>query len=91
MARPGAALRLASAAAADCHGGVASLAACTRRASSPRPSVRSDISARKSSTLSAAKKRLMFFASGSQTIAGATVKSEVKAAPKKNEEGQRAR
>ncbi|KAI8992833.1 hypothetical protein BD414DRAFT_458132 [Trametes punicea] len=40
-----------------------------KRASSPRPSMRSELSARKSSTLAAAKKRLTFFSSA-QTLGG---------------------
>ena len=53
------------------------------RASSPRPSLKSDPSSRRSSTFSAAKKRLTFFASASHTITGATTKSDGKTAARK--------
>ncbi|KAH9916415.1 uncharacterized protein BXZ73DRAFT_53828 [Epithele typhae] len=55
-------------------------AANTRRAASPRPSVRSESSGRKSSAFSlSARKRLTFFSSSSQSISSAAAKSEVKA------------
>ncbi|KAL7278502.1 hypothetical protein ACG7TL_007501 [Trametes sanguinea] len=44
-------------------------ATAPKRASSPRPSMRSEMSGRRSSTLAAAKKRLTFFSS-SQTLGG---------------------
>ncbi|KAI1790821.1 hypothetical protein LXA43DRAFT_1014163 [Ganoderma leucocontextum] len=53
------------------------------RGASPRPSLQSDMSSRRSSTFSAAKKRFTFFASASHTITGATVKSEPKSAARK--------
>ncbi|KAI9061838.1 hypothetical protein FKP32DRAFT_1594040 [Trametes sanguinea] len=46
-------------------------ATAPKRASSPRPSMRSEMSGRRSSTLAAAKKRLTFFSS-SQTLGGAS-------------------
>lgn len=49
-------------------------------ASSTRPSLKSDMSSRRSSTFSAAKKRFTFFSSASHTITGATTKPEAKSA-----------
>ncbi|CDO69960.1 hypothetical protein BN946_scf184836.g34 [Trametes cinnabarina] len=46
-------------------------ATAPKRASSPRPSMRSEMSGRRSSTLAAAKKRLTFFSS-SHTLSGAS-------------------
>ncbi|KAI0350934.1 hypothetical protein OH77DRAFT_1430335 [Trametes cingulata] len=53
-----------------------------KRASSPRPSMRSEFSGRKSSTLAAAKKRFTFFSS-SQTLGGLSSKAEAKATARK--------
>ncbi|KAI0370977.1 hypothetical protein BV20DRAFT_966087 [Pilatotrama ljubarskyi] len=53
-----------------------------RRASSPRPSMRSELSARKSSTLAAAKKRFTLFSS-SQTLGGLSSKTEAKTTTRK--------
>ncbi|OJT04901.1 Zonadhesin [Trametes pubescens] len=60
----------------------ADIAPPLKRASSPRPSMRSEMSARKSSTLAAARKRLTFFSS-SQTLGGLASKAESKAPARK--------
>ena len=59
----------------------------TRRPSSPKPSIRSELSQRRvSTTLSAMKKRFTF-ASSSQTIAGVAAKTETKTASRKPAKG----
>ncbi|KAI0830049.1 hypothetical protein BC628DRAFT_1336821 [Trametes gibbosa] len=53
-----------------------------KRASSPRPSIRSELSSRRSSTLAAARKRLTFFSS-SHTLGGLSSKGESKGPARK--------